>query len=316
MVRIACLVVPNFLVAALCRADPDLIGLPLAITDGSSPRALVRAVSPAARACGIQPGNHTATQARAIATKLIVRQRDVASERSAGAALFDVAASLASRVELVTDGQETDGLVFLDVEGTGRLIPTEQGVATALVARADRIGLVGRAGIGATKTVARLAARHGHGTEVVLPGTERGFLAPLPIACLYPDPICGQAFAQWGIYRLGELARLPIGEVVTRLGAAGARLVRTARGEDEQPLFPHAGDEDIEEQLDLDHPLDLLEPLLFVLRGLVERATARLALSGIGATRLRWTLTLEDRSRDVRTLPLLAPTPRSQPSVW
>ena len=303
MARIACLVVPNFLTAALYRAEPELADVPLAITEGAGARALVVAASSAARAQGVQPGRHTAAQARTMVSRIVLRVRDAAVERSATAALCDVAASLSARVE-----PGADGAVFLDAEGARQLVPTERGFATALVARAARVGLIARAGLGATKTVARLAARHGDGTEVVPIGMERGYLAALPIACLNPDPACAQAFSQWGVHRLGDLARLPIAEVATRLGAAGAALVRAARGEDQQPLFPQASDGDIEERLELEHALDTLEPLLFVLRGLLERATARLALTGIGATRLRWTLTLVDRSHDTRTIPLLAPT--------
>ena len=303
MARIACLIVANFPIAALARADPDLIRVPLAVTEGLGARALVVAVSAAARAQGILPGRHTATQARTIATQVVLRRRDATIERSAADALCDVAASLSHRVE---PGE--NGSVFLDAEGASHLVPTERGFTTALVTRAARVGLVARAGLGATKTVARLAAEYGDGTEVVAAATERGYLAPLPIECLHPDRTCAQTLAHWGVHRLGELARLPMAEVTTRLGVAGAALLRAARGEDEQPLFPHAPGGDIEERLDLEHPLDTIEPLLFVLRGLLERATARLELTGIGATRLGWTLTLEDRSRDVRTVPLLAPT--------
>ena len=57
-----------------------------------------------------------------------------------------------------------------------------------------------------------------------------------------------------------------------------------------------------------EHALDTIEPLLFVLRGLVERAVARVGLDGIGCSRLGLTLRLEDRRRDTREVPLAAPT--------
>src|SRR5205823_2872437 len=78
------------------------------------------------------------------------------------------------------------------------------------------------------------------------------------------------ALQRWGIHRLGELARLPVAEVVTRLGPAGAALVRAARGEDERPLAPEPLPTAVEEGVALEYALDNLEPLLFVLRGLVE----------------------------------------------
>jgi protein ImuB len=110
------------------------------------------------------------------------------------------------------------------------------------------------------------------------------------------------------VQRLGDLARLPEAEVATRLGARGAALLRTARGLDARPLLPNHTRREIEESLSLEHALDTLEPLLFVLRGLVERAIDRLGLAGIGCVRLHLTLRLDDRSRDERTLALAAPT--------
>src|SRR5690242_13526573 len=135
MSRIACLLVPELPVAAACRADPDLAGRALALSDGTGPHAPVVAASPAARARRVRPGRHTVAQARTIAADLTIRPRDVAAERSAARALVDVAASVASRVEAAPDGA-----VFLDVAGSTHLVATDAGLATALVARAARVG--------------------------------------------------------------------------------------------------------------------------------------------------------------------------------
>src|SRR6266404_1292317 len=299
MPRIACLLVPDLPIAAAFRADPDLAGRPLALSAGTGTHAPIVAAAAAARARGVHAG-HTVAQARAIAADLVVRPRDETAERSAVRALVDVAASLASRIEAATDGA-----VFLDAAGAAHLVPSEAGLATALVARAARVGLAARAAVGGSMTVARLAALHA--TEVVPPGTELGFLAPLPLACLAPPPAIAATLERWGIRRLGDLARLPVAEVATRLGPAGAALVRAARGEDERPLAPQPLGGAVEEAIDLEYALDALEPLIFVLRGLVERAVARVGLEGIGIARLGLALGLEDRSRDERAVPLAAP---------
>src|SRR6185369_15819443 len=161
MARIACLVVPDLSVAAVCRADPDRAGKSLVLTEAPGAHARVVAASAEARALGIRPGRHTAAQARAYAPNLIVGRRDPAAEDSTRRALVDVAASLVDRIE-----QAPDGAVFLDAEGSTHLVGSEAGLATALVARAARVGIAARAGVGSSMVVARLAARHGHGTEV------------------------------------------------------------------------------------------------------------------------------------------------------
>src|SRR6184192_4151332 len=186
MPRIACLLVPDLPIAAACRADPDLAGLPLALSEGSGPHAGVVAASRAAGARGVQAGRHTVAQARAIAADLVVRPRDEAAERSAVRALVDVAASLASRIEAAADGA-----VFLDAAGATHVVPGEAGLATALVARAARVGLAARAAL--------------HGDEVVPAGTELGFLAPLPLARLAPPSEIAATLERWGIRRLGDL---------------------------------------------------------------------------------------------------------------
>jgi protein ImuB len=303
MPRIACLLVPDLPVAASCRVDPELAGRPLVLTASDGAHARVVAASGAARARGVRPGVHSAAQARAVAADLVIRQRDAAAEASAARALADVAGSLASRIE-----RAADGTVYLDASGTAHLTHSERGLANALVSRAARVGLEARVGIGPSMTVARLAALHGDGCEVVAAGTELGFLAPLPLACLAPPPDVAGTLARWGVHRLGDLARLPVAEVAVRLGPAGVALARAARGEDARPLAPSPPPGDVEEAATLEYALDTLEPLLFVLRGLVERAIARLGLDGIGCARIGLVLGLDDRSRDVRTLDLAAPT--------
>src|SRR5437870_11551174 len=142
MSRIACLLVSDLPIAAACRADPDLAGRPLALAAGTGPHAPIVAASAAAHTRGVRAG-HTVAQARAIAADLVVRPRDDTAERSAVRALVDVAASLASRIEAAADGA-----IFLDAAGATHLVPSEAGLATALVAPAARVGLAARPAVG------------------------------------------------------------------------------------------------------------------------------------------------------------------------
>src|SRR5438067_9801222 len=282
--------------AAACRVDPDLVRRPLVLVEATGPHARVVAAGRAARARGVQPGRHTVAQARALAADLVVRARDAAAERSAARALAEVAASLASRVETAADGA-----VYLDATGVTHLVASEAALATALVARAARVDLAARVGIGASMTVARLAAEHGDGTEVVSSGVERGFLARLPLACLAPAPDIAATLQRWGIHRLGDLARLPVAEVATRLGPAGAALIRAARGEDERPLAPEPLPAAVEEAVALEYALDSLEPLLFVLRGLEaeDRKSTRLNSSHVSISYAVFCLKKKKKNKEI-----------------
>jgi protein ImuB len=91
MPPIACLLVSDFSLAALIRANPELRDRPLASSEGRGPHAHLGFVTSLARRAGVIPGM-TIAQASAIAPELIVVPRSPASERSAADALLDVAA--------------------------------------------------------------------------------------------------------------------------------------------------------------------------------------------------------------------------------
>src|SRR5262249_41247973 len=148
MPRIACLLVPDLPIAASCRADPALAGRPLVLTERDGAHARGVAASTPPRAPGVGAGLHSRAPAPAPAAGLVIRPRDPAVEASAAHALADVAASLASRLECTADGA-----VFLDATGAAHLTTSERGLASALVARAARVGLEARVGIGAGMTV-------------------------------------------------------------------------------------------------------------------------------------------------------------------
>src|SRR5262249_56135646 len=82
MSRIACLLVPDLPVAALCRTDPELVHRPLVVAEGDGPHARIAAAAGPARARGVRPGVHSVAQARAIAAALVVRPHDPPGERS------------------------------------------------------------------------------------------------------------------------------------------------------------------------------------------------------------------------------------------
>src|SRR6266851_5899055 len=145
------------------------------------------------------------------------------------------------------------GLVHLDAEGLSRLFGDDRGVARALVAAAERVGLRAAVGVAAGKSTALLAARaaapdltfeptrHGLGGgafRVVAPDEQSAFLAGLPLLALdLPDEL-QQTLRRFGLHTLGEVARLPPGPLAARLGPEGAVLWRLARGEDGSALAP------------------------------------------------------------------------------
>jgi protein ImuB len=298
--RLACLHVPAFPLAALLRADPELRGEPLAVTQGRGPRARVVACSPEAVERGIAVGL-SAAQAKAIHAGILLRAASPDGERAARNALCDAAYSFSPRME---DGG--GGTVYLDIGDSMALHGSEHDLARSLVARARSLGLDAAVGVASTKIAAELAAGQG-GIVVIPPREEWRFLAPLPLGLLSPSPALDQTLARWGIRSLGDLAALPASAVATRLGPEGAQLARRARGEDVHPLVPRPAPLDFEEAAELEYGVETLEPFLFVTRALLDRIIARLEVRGLVCGDLRLSLGLANRGRDERTVTVAAP---------
>jgi hypothetical protein len=112
---------------------------------------------------------------------------------------------------------------------------------------------------------------------------------------------------RWGLRTLGEFAALPSDEVAARLGTAGVEWQRLARGEDPRPLVPALSEERFEQSLELDWPIEGLEPLSFVLGRLMEPLSAHLERRDRGAAVLHVRLHLVTRTVHERSLQLPAP---------
>lgn len=296
--RLACLHVPAFPLAAWGRVDPELHGRPVAVTDGRGPRARVVALSPEAVRRGLSLGR-SAAQSVAICADLALRPASADAERAAQAALCDVADACSPRVE-----DAGAGTVYLDC-GPGEHGEAE--LARLLVERAAQVGFELSVGIASTKLAARLAARDGGGVAVIPRAEEWRFLAPLPIRLLEPGPALLETLARWGIRCLGDLAALPASAVATRLGPEGALLARRARGEDESALMVRPAPVCFEEAVELEYGLEALDPFAFVVRALLDRLTARLAVRGLVCGDLRVALRLANCGRDERTVTVAMP---------
>jgi protein ImuB len=112
---------------------------------------------------------------------------------------------------------------------------------------------------------------------------------------------------RWGVKTCGALAALPAGEVYERLGARGVLWQRLARGEDTNPLVPWIPEDPFEASLELEWPLEGLEPLSFVLGRLFDPLSERLERADRGAAIVHTHLRLVNKEVHARTLQLPAP---------
>ncbi len=318
--RLACVHVPQLALQAALRRSPEAreqAAALLAVTATKSRqistirRGVPRVVemNADARRAGVRPGM-TGAQAAAAAPGLRLLRATDADGEAGAAALADVGFAFAPRVE--RDGER----IYFAIEDLGRLYPHETAVAQAIQAHAARLGFGARVAIASTRGTARVAAR-AHEVAVVPAALEqaRAFLAPLPVTLFTDDEDLRAAFRRWGTRTAGAIAALPPRAVALRLGPAGDAVARLARAEDDEPFFPLPPPDALEEAIQLDYPIAELEPLSFVLRGLVDRALERLAGRSLACAELTLRLTLDPRGLDVRTIPIAAPTREAKPLI-
>jgi protein ImuB len=216
----------------------------------------------------------------------------------------------------------SDREVLLDVSGLGRLIGPPAEIERQLAHALLDAAVAASVAIGVTQTAARLLA-HGeaaHGPTLRCAGAcGGGRWLQLPVELLRELEVLPpginhrdrarpyETLERWGIATLGELAALPAAELSSRLGRRGVALQRLARGLDAAPFVPDGETPRYIGRLELEWPIDALEPLSFVLARLLEPLSASLERADRGAAAVRLELRLTDRTAHTRLLQLPAP---------
>ncbi|HVP65794.1 MAG TPA: DNA polymerase Y family protein [Anaeromyxobacteraceae bacterium] len=309
--RVLALVLPDLPLQRVLRAR-SLHG-PLAVVEGDT---VVHCTGPA-RAAGVRPGD-SLVQARAVCSGLAAAPRDAAGERAALRALAEAMLSIAPAVEIAPP----DGLL-LDASAA-RLAgedeeEAELRLAEQVLALCRTLGWRGRAALAGGKGPAQALARHAEQELVrAAPGETAGALSRLPLAALQLPAGMEARLAAVGVTDAGALSRLPPETLAHRFGPAGAVAGRLARGDDPRPIVPFVPETFPEEHWDLEGTgvgvLESAEPVLFAVKRLADRVSARLAGRGLGAGKLRLTLVLDPRGEERVDLPLARPS--ADASLW
>jgi protein ImuB len=263
------------------------------------------------------------------------------AEGSSPDVLAEVAREFSPRIEVCSPTE-----IVLDLSGLTRLFGEARTIAEELRRTAADRGLRVRVAIAGTRTAARLLVRYRAGLTIIEPGNEAAAVAPLPIALLgelfpgarepgtsnprIPDPESRipsrsnsrspkpearsqdviATFRRWGLRTLGDLAALPSDDLAARLGRQDVDWQGLARGDDSRPLVPAVPEERFEQSLELEWPIEELEPLSFVLGRLMEQLESHLEQRDRGAAVLHIRLHLiktDGTTRDVHERSLQLP---------
>ena len=224
--------------------------------------------------------------------------------------------------------------VVLDIEGCEMLFGPPRDTAIALARQAARLGIKANIAVASNPDAAIHSAKAFNGVTVIPAGEELNRLGDLPVRAVMDfgfwildfglahqprrtnpkskiqnpkSPELADALETletWGVRTFRELAALPEAGVAGRLGPIGVRLQKLARGTNIRPLLLKKQAPVFERSLELDDPVELLEPLSFILSRLLNQLCATLNAYALAANELKVRLKLEDRTEIERLLRL------------
>lgn len=219
--------------------QPSLAGKPFAVGGRPESRGVVASCSYPARRLGVHSAMPMAQALRLCPALIIVP----AHHREYAAISRQVMAILHRFTQLVE--QISIDEAFLDV--TGRAESAAELAAALQQTIRRELGLPVSLGVATNKLVAKIANNVGKAAargdappcalQVVAPGAEANFLAPLPVDALWGvGPKTAARLHTLGLHTIGDIARWPERDLVRRFGKSGQEMARHARGLDDRPI--------------------------------------------------------------------------------
>lgn len=225
--------------------------------------------------------------------------------------------------------------VLLDIAGQGILfgvpnageasteeIEAARNLANAIAQRAKALQLKISVAAAANADVAIHVARSCKGVSVIPNGEELSQLQALSIKTIDCSLVeidvkraheIQETFTLWGIRTFGDLARLPLPGIAERLGQDGVQLQRLAQGKTDRRLNLVRPPIGFAQSLELEHPVDELEPLSFIFSRLLNQLCANLNEYALATNELKIELKLEDRTQHHSAITL--PVPMRNPKT-
>ncbi len=261
-----------------------------------SATAKLSAVNESARRYGVREGQSIA-EACALVSSLVVREVTQAEVNETLGRIAEVGLSLGATVSIVAPDT-----VLVDITGSAHLQGGEVALACELANRVRSMGHRVRLAISDGPRLARAFAQwfmpeaadpEDRGVCVVPSTRTVSALSALPLKAL---PIQSETvgwFGRLGVLTVGDLRGLPKQALGSRLAEDMASVSDLLDGRDNAPLVAYTPERTIIETSTWDDPITGSEPLLFVLGGLVSRASARLTGRGEAAQSLELTVSYD-----------------------
>ncbi len=285
----ACQYAREFPLQALLRLRPDLRGKPIAVLEGRAPLETICSINRAAVQAGVVTGM-TRLEAERI-NGLLLLPRSPESEAAARAVFLECVANFSPRIEAID--ADTHCACVLDIAGTERLFGAPAALAERMREALAGVGFRVSIAVSANFETALLKAAATNGISIIAEGEEAAALGPLPVDSLEMDAQSLEIWQIWGIRTLGELALLPEGQLIARLGQAGKRWREIASGRLPHLFQPIEAQFTLQEFCEFEHAVEQIDSVLFIGARMIDSLVTRAAGRALSLALLKVEMRLE-----------------------
>ena len=267
--------IPEFPTLAWLRLDQRARPHAVAVIEGKPPLERVVSFNRAAKMIGL---THGMSKVQADTSgKVLFHARSIAEEKAALELLFAAAENFSPRVQIIaspinnySSSTHLAAVLLVDQSGTATLFGDARSYADTIRKALQQLEFPANVAVAPNAEASLLLARSYSGITRVDAQSVQAKLAPLPLSMLAADAATLSTLRRWGIRNLGELAELPETALISRIGQQGKRLQRLALGIEDHLLVPEYPSFILSEHVELDGPLESLEPLLFILSPMLD----------------------------------------------
>ncbi|MEJ6595375.1 DNA polymerase Y family protein [Parasphingorhabdus sp.] len=248
---------------------------PFALIEKIRGAMLIMAADRQAVSLGLGPGMKLA-DARARVSDLLAFDHDPLADA-------DLLSRLAEACERYTPMVAVDPpyALILDITGAAHLHKNEQALAQDAEDRLDASGHSAHWALAGTPDAALALARH---------GLKEGAEAQLPVSALAMDAKVHQALERAGLYRIGDIAERPRGNLAARFGMELTVRLDRILGLEDRPIDPLRRIGNVVAERRFSEPLTHIDGALTCLSELFVEASDRLNERGQGARMIRMML--------------------------
>ncbi len=288
------------------RENPSLVGKPVIVGGSADGRGVVAACNYVARKFGVHSAMRAGRATRLCPQAIVIRPRMNF--------YVEIARQIRQIFEQFTPLVEPLSLdeAFLDVNGSQSLFGSSEEIGRQIQRRIrDELRLVASVGVAPNKFIAKIASdlKKPDGFVIVRPEDITTFLDPLPVGRLWGvGKVTGKIFERWAIRTIGQLRRMPIGQLNELFGSSGEHYWRLANGIDDRRVVPDREAKSISNETTFSEDIADIDILRAWLIELVEHVGRRLRRYELRGRTIDLKVRFADFKTITRSLTLDQPT--------